>query len=87
LIGDNGTAQLEVQSIGDFDNYRYSAPETRFPVEDCIEDVSPYTYERDVYGMGMIIYEASFYCPPLVVEVEPRCDLGLDGERAVLWMR
>ena len=60
MIDDSGAAQLEVQSKGDIDNYRYSAPETRFP-KDRSEDPTPFTFERDVYGMGMIAYEASPY--------------------------
>jgi len=48
--------------VGDIDNYRYSAPETQFPM-DHSEAVTPSTYEVDVYGMGMIAYEVSSYSP------------------------
>ena len=62
MIDDNGFARLDLQSVGDIDNYRYSAPETRFP-KDHSEAVTPVTYERDIYGMGMIAYEVSSRSP------------------------
>jgi len=62
LIDDSGAARLDVQSTGDIDNYRYSAPETRFPLDRC-KGITPSTFERDIFGMGMIIYEASSNSP------------------------
>ena len=70
--------------MGDDDDYRYSAPETRFP-EDRSEDVNPITYERDVYGMGMITYEAGPHrhgSPG--VNVKPYLILGPYRKRAIL---
>jgi hypothetical protein len=44
-------------------NYRYAAPEIQWPDE---EDEEPrITKQSDVYGMGMIAYEASPYHPML----------------------
>ena len=62
MIDDSGAARLDLRALGDIDNYRYSAPETRFP-KYCSESVTPITYEKDMYTMGMIIYEASSYHP------------------------
>ena len=62
MIDDSGAARLDPQTIGDIDNYRYSAPETQFP-KDHSEGVTPNTYTRDVYAMGMIIFEASSHHP------------------------
>jgi len=45
-----------MQSGGDIDNYRYSAPEIQWP-EDYGTDKIVITKESDVYGMGMIVYE------------------------------
>ena len=53
---------MDLQSVGDIDNYRYSAPETQFPM-DHSEGVTPSTYEGNVYGIGMIAYEVSSYSP------------------------
>lgn len=58
MIDNDGNARLDTQCEGDNDNYRYSAPETQFP-KGCGESVTPATRERDVYGMGMVAYEAS----------------------------
>jgi len=52
----------DVQSEGDVDYGRYSAPELH-PSEDRGVDEISVTRESDVYGMGMIIYEAS---PPIL---------------------
>ena len=49
---------------GDIDDYQYTAPEILFP-EDPYEgnaDKILAKKESDVYGMGMVAYEASFYC-------------------------
>ena len=62
MIDDSGTARIDMQSIGDINNYRYSAPENRFP-EDLSMEVTPLTFEGDVFGMGMIVYEESSRCP------------------------
>ena len=62
MIGDDGVARLDTQSGGDIDNYRYSAPEALFPW-DYGGDVTPYSYARDIYGIGMITYEASSHHP------------------------
>lgn len=47
-----------MQSGGEIDNYRYSAPEIQWP-EDHDTDEILITKESDVYGMAMIAYEAS----------------------------
>jgi len=47
-----------MQSRGGIDNYRYSAPEIQWP-EDHGKDDILITKESDVYGMGMVVYEAS----------------------------
>jgi len=47
-----------VQSGGDVDGYRYSAPELHQP-EGHGTDETIITKESDVYGMGMIVFEAS----------------------------
>lgn len=51
-----------IQSGGDIDDYRYSAPEIRWP-ESQGENKILITKESDVYGMGMIAYEASSHRP------------------------
>jgi len=76
-----------MQSGGDIDNYRYSAPEIQWP-EDHDQDKILITRESDVYGMGMVVYEASSYHS---VSSNPRVKshidlLGFDGEHAVLQM-
>ena len=48
------------QSGGDVDNYRYSAPEIQWH-DDGDTDKILITKESDVYGMGMVAYEASFH--------------------------
>jgi len=58
MIDDSGTARLELQARGDFENYRYSAPETQFP-EDHSRHITPDENITDIYGMGTIIYEVS----------------------------
>lgn len=57
------SAAGHVQSGGDIDNYRYSAPEIQWP-EDHGMDKILITKESDVYGMGMVVYEVSpaFLC-------------------------
>ena len=62
LIDNRGTTQLDVQARGDFDNHRYSAPETQFP-GDHSRHITPNENTTDIYGMGTIIYEVSFHCP------------------------
>jgi len=62
MINDNGIAQLDAQTWGDVDNYRYLAPETQFPKDYSSVD-PPNTVEKDVFGMGMIAYEASSLRP------------------------
>ena len=49
-----------VQSAGDIADYRYSAPEVQWPEDDAIDDILLITKESDVYGMGMVVYEAGF---------------------------
>ena len=44
---------------GDVDNGRYSAPELHQSEGSGVDEI-PITKESDVYGMGMIIYEAGF---------------------------
>jgi len=73
------------QSGGDIDNYRYSAPEVLWPKDHGRGKIFM-TKESDVYGMGMVVYEASFHRPissgpGVKSHVNP---LGLDGEYAVL---
>jgi len=47
-----------IQSGGDTDNKRYSAPELHQSEGHGMDEI-PITRESDVYGMGMVIYEAS----------------------------
>lgn len=62
LVSDDNVARLDLVFVGGSNDYRYSAPETRFP-KNCSESATPVTRERDVYGMGMITYEASSHHP------------------------
>ena len=70
-----------VQSGGDVDNYRYSAPELHRP-EDHDEDKTIITKESDVYGMGMVVFEVSPNLPVSSgVRVKSHVNLlGLDWE-------
>ena len=45
----------------DIDDYRYMAPETLLPEEVYVDKILA-TKESDVYGMGMVVYEASSHC-------------------------
>ena len=74
-----------MQSWGEIDNYRYSAPEIQWPEDHDMGHIL-ITKESDVYGMSMIVYEASSHLPvsssPMV---ESHLDLlGLDRKGAVL---
>ena len=87
MIDDNWAARLDVQTVGDIDNYRYSAPEIQFP-RDHGMSFDRVALKGDVYGIGMIAYEVSFNLDhPAVVSVEPYTILGLDGECSVLRIR
>ena len=55
----------------DMDKCRYSAPEIQWP-EDHDMDKVLITKESDVYGVGMVAYEASPHCP---VSSSPRSNL------------
>jgi len=75
------------QSAGDgrIDDYRYWAPEIQWPEDRGLGKIL-LTTESDVYGMGMVVYEASCGCP---APPDPRAKshinlLGFDGEQAVL---
>ena len=58
IVAVKGTSiASHVQSGGEIDNYRYSAPEIQWTEADEIL----ITKESDVYGMAMVIYEASSY--------------------------
>ena len=73
-----------MQSGGDIDNYRYSAPEIQWP-EDYSMDEVLVTKESDVYGMAMVIYEASSRRSVSRVRVRSHVNIqGLDGERPTL---
>ena len=71
-----------VQSEGDIDDYRYSAPEIRRPKYHNMEIEK----ESDVYGMGMVVYEASSHLPvSFCLMGKSHLDLlGLDWHCAVL---
>lgn len=73
------------QSGGDIDSYRYSAPEVLWP-KDYDRGKLIMTKESDVYGMGMVAYEASFHHPISSGSgVESHASLlGFDGEYAIL---
>ena len=43
---------------GDIDDYRYWAPEIQWPEDHGMDEIL-LTKESDVYGMGMVAYEAS----------------------------
>jgi len=69
------------------DDYRYSAPEILWRDDDSMGRIL-IRQESDVYGMGMVAYEASRHLPVLPdprdkSHIDP---LGLDRERALLWM-
>jgi len=69
-----------VKTGGYIKNYQYSAPEIQLPEG---RDVLT-TKEGDVYGMGMVIYEASSHCPvPSRPRVNLTLTLGLNGEHAI----
>ena len=74
-----------MQSGGDIDNYRYSAPEIQWPEEHGMDEIL-ITKESDVYGMAMVVYEASSHRPTSSgPRLESHANLpGLDGERAIL---
>ena len=76
-----------IQSEGDVDNYRYSAPEIQWP-EDHGKDEILITKESDVYGMGMVAYEASSHRPvPSDPKIKSHVDpVGLDRKRAIFQM-
>ena len=89
MINDSGAAQLCVDFAEDIGVYRYSAPETCFP-KDRSEGVSPDTPARDMYAMGMIVYEVGFRPSWIVwprISVKSYLVLGLDGEHPVLRVR
>jgi len=101
LIDDSGVARLStgghssivlvpdtsivghVQSGGAVNN-RYSAPELHWSERHGADKI-PVTKESDVYGMGMVIYEASSHQPVLsAVRVKSHVHLlGLDGGQTV----
>ena len=70
-----------VQSGGDIGNCQYSAPEIRWPEEDDMDEIIV-TKESDVYGMTMVVYEASSHHPASCgPRVTSHADLlGLDGD-------
>ena len=63
-----------IQSGGDIDNYRYSAPEIQWPEDHGTDDIL-ITKESDVYGMGMVVYEVSSNFP---VSSSPTAESRLD---------
>lgn len=77
----------EQLSVRDLDYSPYSAPEILWP-EEHGKDKIVITKESDVYGIGMIVYEASSHHSVLsVLRVKSHvCLAGLDGEQAVLQM-
>ena len=99
MIDDSGTARLDtvdrnsilavldisvnipMNADGYIREYRYSAPEVMPPNASSAHKTRK---ESDVYGMGMIVYEASS-CYIVQPEGQISCKfLGLDGGRAVL---
>ena len=59
IVATPGTpAESYEKPRGYINNYRYSAPEVRWP-EDRYKDRILISKESDVYGMGMVAYEAS----------------------------
>jgi len=85
LVDDSGAARLELRSLRDIDRHRYSAPETTRSKNALMPSLT-LTKEDDVYGMGMIAYEASSHNPGSTVK--PHLDLlGLGGGDSVLLVR
>jgi len=76
-----------MQSGGDIDHHRYSAPEIQWP-EDHDEDRILITKESDVYGIGMVAYEVSSHLPVSSDRrIKSHIDLvGLDREHAIFQM-
>ena len=65
IVAEPGTPFVDhVQSgLGGYiDSYRYSAPEIQWYDDDSPDEVL-ITKESDVFGMGMVTYEASSHCP------------------------
>ena len=58
LVDEGGVARLEVRSMRDIDKHRCSAPDTTSSKYGCTPSFLS-AKEDDVYGMGMITYEAS----------------------------
>lgn len=52
----------DVQSGGDVNDYQYSAPELH-PLEGYSMGETFIMKESDVYGMGMVVFEASSHRP------------------------
>lgn len=71
MIDDSGVAQLDMQPAADLDGNRYLDYEVGIPVNHRISFgcVNPNKWGIatmmgiDVYGMGLIAYEASFHIP------------------------
>jgi len=81
VVSDTPTA---AQPVGDTDSHWYSAPELHRPEGRCIHEILT-TKESDVYGMGVVILEASSRRP---ISSDIRANyhidlLGLDRGRAV----
>ena len=61
--GTSIAAHVQSEADGDIDDYvRYMAPEIITGFYDGNGDKILATKESDVYGMGMVAYEASSYC-------------------------
>ena len=67
------SVSAHVQSGGDIDNYRYSAPEIQWHDESDATDDTLVTKESDVYGMGMVAYEASPCRPDRTAQGQTSC--------------
>ena len=57
-----------IQSVvdGDSDDFGYTAPEIALPEDFGNVDNTLATKEGDVYGIGMVAYEASSHCLVLI---------------------
>ena len=88
MIDDDGNARLAIAGRGPvvddpgtpfawdrgLDNYRYLAPEIRFPKAYDMNEVS-ITKECDTYGMAMVIYEARYNRPVYLTEAKPHVNI------------
>lgn len=88
MIDDDGNARLAIAGRGPvvadpgtpfawdggLDNYRYLAPEIRFPDAYGRNQIL-ITKECDTYGMAMVIYEARSYRLVYLTELKPHVNI------------